>query len=129
MKMFQASWPIDDNKGWPLPSDGPAERCVGGGDWQPYGGTISPDYPLFSYINFDLPVSSNTLYLLARGSLAHGDVTIIDSQDGGDIVKVEVIVSYHTQEALDRANVCLLERKTGENGIGIFVSHLFYVFI
>lgn len=40
-----------------------------------------------------------------------------------DTVRVNVRVYYHTQAALDRVNICDLERSGGKDrGVGIFVS-------
>jgi hypothetical protein len=118
----------DDTKEAPAHSDGPVQHCVGGADWSHSSPTPSSKYPLSARAVFELPVSSDTLYLLARGSLAHGSATILaDSQEGGDKVKVDVLVNYSTQEALDRAKVCSLQRKSHEHGVGIFVS--FFVFV
>lgn len=46
----------------------------------------------------------------------------MDWDDEGDDVVIDVIAGYHSQQALDRAKVCTISRKDGENGIGIFVS-------
>ena len=113
----------DDTKEAPAHSDGPVQHCVAGADWSHSSPTPSSKYPLSARAVFELPVSSDTLYLLARGSLAHGSTTILaDSQEGGDKVKVEVLVNYYTQEALNRAMVCSLQRTSSEHGVGIFVS-------
>jgi hypothetical protein len=105
----------------PDPSDGPIQRCIGGEDWSQIDPSEPSHYPLFARTVFDLPVSSDALYLFARGSLAHGSVTIEDSQRGGDTVEVEVTVKYYTRRALNRAKVCSLQRRPQENGVGIFV--------
>jgi hypothetical protein len=115
--------PNNDNKrAGPLPSDGPVQACVGGSDWLQSSPSRSSHYPQAAQAVFYLPVSSDALYLLARGSLVHGSAIIVDSEEDEDKVKVEVVVSYYTQEALDRAKVCSLQRKPRENGVGIFVS-------
>lgn len=91
-----------------------------GRDWTHEGSTSART-------SFKLPVKSDTLYVFARGSLAAGKITIVDSEsvDGGEEdVVVSVHVRYYTSMALDRANVCQLSRRRGENGIGIFVSTL-----
>jgi len=111
----QINW-LNDNVN---PSD-PAERCVGGGDWSPYAPSVSSQYSQASRAAFDLPISSDGLYLMARGSLSYGNIKIEVLQDGGDKAIVDVIVHHHTPEALFRANICRLQRKSGENGIGIF---------
>ena len=71
-------------------------------------------------------MESDALYVFARGSLAAGKITIVDSEliDGSEDVVVSVRVRYFTLWALNRANVCQLARKKGENGVGIFVSTL-----
>jgi hypothetical protein len=116
--------PKNDTRDGPVLSDGPVQRCVGGEDWLQSSSPGSSQYPQSASVVFDLPVASDALYLLARGSLAHGSAKILDSEEDGDNVKVEVAVSYHTQEALNRAKVCSLQRKSRENGVGIFVSVL-----
>jgi len=49
---------------------------------------VSPPHPYSAHVIFDLPVSSDALYLFARGSLAGGRVAIVDSEDGRDTVRV-----------------------------------------
>lgn len=100
----------------------PEQYCVRGSNWSMNNPAEAIQYPHSARVVFDLPVSSDALYLFAQGSLAQGNITLLaDPQEGGDQVKVEVIVSYYTQTALDRAKLCSLQRKSGENGIGIFV--------
>lgn len=67
-------------------------------------------------------MSSDALYLLARGSLSYGTVSIKDSNHGGDKVRVDVIVNYYSEDALDRAKVCELRRGRNDRGVGMFVS-------
>jgi hypothetical protein len=98
---------------------------MGRTNWRSYTGSSS--HPYAARINFDLPVSSDALYLFARGSLAAGTVTIVDSKNASDTVQVDVIVNYYNQNALDRTNVCSLQRKSRQNGVGIFVSCLLSV--
>lgn len=82
----------------------------------------------------------NAMYFLSRGSLATGSVRVFTrgdqskaeagANDGAreddgdpDAVRVNVRVYYHTQAALDRVNICDLERSGGKDrGVGIFVS-------
>jgi len=112
------TWPDDDTKCWPIPSDWSAERCVGRRHWRSYSN--SSQYPGSAQLTFHLPVSSDILYLLARGPLASGSVTILDSEDGRDTVQVDVVVNYHNQNVLDSANVCSLRHGSREKGVGIF---------
>jgi len=113
------TWPDDDTKGWSIPSDWSAERCVGRRHWRSYSLANSSQYPGSAQLTFDLPVSSDILYLLARGPLASGSVTILDSKDGRDTVQVDVVVNYRNKNVLDSANVCLLRCRSRENGVGI----------
>jgi len=93
-----------------------SSHCAGRGDWSRTTGL----YPYSSSVSFELPVSSAVLFLLARGTLAVGDVQILQASQVGDVAKVEVIVGYHEEEALHRAQVCTMSRQGGEKGVGIF---------
>jgi hypothetical protein len=108
-----------------MPSDGLAEHCIGGRDWTSY--SPSSRYSNSAQMTFHLPASSDALYLLARGSLASGSVIILSSDDDRDTIQIDVDVNYHNQNALNHANVCSLQRKSSEIGIGIFVSYLMSV--
>lgn len=71
--------------------------------------------------SFDLPLSADNLFLLARGSRSHGSVNVETSKTG-DSVKVHVSASYYDPEILKSgAEVCLVKRKNNEVGVGIFV--------
>jgi hypothetical protein len=104
--------------GLPRKSDGNVDRCVRGGDgsWTPI---VSGSY----YISFDLPLSADNLYLLARGSQAKGSLVIIpgDPSVAFDTMKVDIYAQYESLDVFRRTTVCVLERKPGEKGIGIFV--------
>jgi len=77
-------------------------------------------YPYRVTTEFELPLDSDVLYLLARGDLAYGSVEVVDWVEGTNQVKVEVAASFHSQDALDRANVCAISRMEREHGVGIF---------
>lgn len=105
--------------------EAPVQYCAGSSDWSPSPPAPSSHYPKSARTVFDLPLSSDSLYLFARGSLAHGSATILaDAQEGADKVRVDVIVSYYTDEGLDHAKVCSLQRQSGQNGVGIFTPKL-----
>jgi hypothetical protein len=118
---YQASMSSDVQGEGHVTSDEPVRHCVEGDNWSQISSPGSSKYPHAARAVFDLPISSDTLYLLAQGSLAHGSATILDSQEGGENVKVEVVARSYTLEALSRAKVCSLQRRSGENGVGIFV--------
>lgn len=117
---------VQGNHGWPEAGNGHINECTAAGGWaanavpQGVGSTVSPPYSAST--SFNLPVSANLLFFFSNGSLAHGSVKVEAARDDGDEVKVDVVVSYWTQTALDRANVCVLERGHGQHGIGIIVS-------
>lgn len=77
-------------------------------------------------VSFDLPLSSDLLYLIARGagSLISGEVNIVDSGDtGSDVVKVDITAFYKNQKDLQElVQVCLLQPEKGKTGVGFFVS-------
>lgn len=106
---------LDTGFGFPRKSDGVVERCVRGGDndWTPIAGLFG--------ISFDLPLSADTLYLLARGSQVKGSLQMIsDPTVAMDTMKVDIYVRHESLDVFRRTSVCVLERKPGEKGIGIF---------
>ncbi|KZP28554.1 hypothetical protein FIBSPDRAFT_927652 [Athelia psychrophila] len=109
-----------DSQGRPGPGDGEVSTIIGGSAWTASHMDPAPPYPYTSHTEFELPLASDVLYLLARGPLAHGSVRVVEWEEGKDSVRIEVDASYYSQAALDRANVCKVSRKGGENGIGIY---------
>lgn len=89
-----------------------------------------PDFPPIvppytSTISFSVPVSSDLIFLLARGSLDYSSSVNFElSENAGDDVEIDVTMSYYSNEARKRAQICLLERDEGEKGVGIFVSRV-----
>jgi hypothetical protein len=80
-------------------------------------------YPFVSKTSFELPISSNSLYLLSRGAYASGSVDILTSTaQKQDSAAVHVAVYYYHQELRDRVKLCKVSRRAGESGVGIFVS-------
>lgn len=121
---YQQDWDwYDGEVGRPLPGDGTAERCIGGNDWTS-DNDLPPSgypYPYAAHHAFKISGDIESLYMLARGSLSHGNIDIVTSDTEED-VKINVTVLYHTQNALDRASVCLVHRDLKAAGLGIFVS-------
>ncbi|KAA1470449.1 hypothetical protein DENSPDRAFT_836245 [Dentipellis sp. KUC8613] len=113
---------------WPAPAPIPTHgdeypvKCVQGEAWTPLG--LEPDHsypPNFkAKTEFDLPITSDALFFLSRGSLSSGAIRIEKDSRVEDKVGVSILVHYHSRTALSRANVCLLTRGEGQNGIGIF---------
>lgn len=78
-------------------------------------------------MSFDLPLNSDKLFLLARGSYTSGWVYIGQSEDVSlDTARVEVTVGYQ-DDGLELAKVCKVSRTGNENGIGFFVRTSFSV--
>ena len=79
--------------------------------------------PYTSTVSFSVPSSSSLIFLRSRGSYdISSSVTFQLSDKPGDDIEIEVAMSYFNNAALDRAQVCLLERDEGGRGVGIFVS-------
>ncbi|KII92128.1 hypothetical protein PLICRDRAFT_27375 [Plicaturopsis crispa FD-325 SS-3] len=107
--------------GWPQPSDGIIDKCIGGRNWSPNDvHDHHSSAPYSGQTSFELPASADVLFLLSRGQFAHGAVDVVESGSVSDVVKVDVVVHYYSQDILDRANVCLLTRGHEEHGVGIF---------
>ncbi|KAF9043669.1 hypothetical protein BDP27DRAFT_1434903 [Rhodocollybia butyracea] len=70
--------------------------------------------------SFQLPISSDLLFLVARGPLANGQVNIVQSEDQSDHATVTVQTTYDEQHLLDLVKICSLVAEEGENGVGIF---------
>ncbi|OBZ77938.1 54S ribosomal protein L16, mitochondrial [Grifola frondosa] len=95
-------------------------NCVHHANWSmdpdPHGHSLHT-----AQASFELPISSDSLYLIARGALSHGSIEISDSGEAGsDVVRVDISAFYYHEDALDRAEVCLLQPEEGKNGVGIF---------
>ncbi|KAH8115207.1 hypothetical protein DFH11DRAFT_1507787 [Phellopilus nigrolimitatus] len=141
---------------WPEFARGEVGACVERTDWPASLSPLQVDFeaqnsltydlpakekmntpPYHSQVSFALPAGAEGLYLLSRGSLAHGSVRIepatSDTVSETDMATVDVRVGYWTPEALDRASVCRLARNSSgadahlndaqEHGVGIFTPH------
>ena len=90
---------------------------------QQYPAFLPPTPPYASRESFSVPSSSSLIFLLSRGSYDFASsVTLEMSDKSGDDIDIEVIMSYYNIAALDRTQICLLERTEGGRGVGIFVS-------
>ncbi|TFK45094.1 hypothetical protein BDQ12DRAFT_642266 [Crucibulum laeve] len=117
---------------YPIPSDVFLDRCITSEEWSRDLSSHIADFPsldaylppsAFPYTSkttFSLPLSSDVLFLLSRGPLSSGSVDIVTSSEEGEAVKVDVVVKYFREHVRDISNVCLVSRKDGEIGIGIF---------
>lgn len=105
----------------PGSQDGIVHQCISGSDWTLSNQSLN-QFPYSAETFLELPVDSDALYLFTRGSQQSGRVDIVQSTQPTDKVGVQVRVGYFALEALDHANICRLERKANENGVGILTS-------
>ena len=102
--------------GKPEPEDGRAIHCVKG-----RGRSWSPSSPP-ELLTFDIPLNSSAIYILARGRQTTGEVKVVPHQRNSDEITVEIVTQYHEWDTFMGTTICLMERKEGERGVGIFVS-------
>ena len=103
--------------------------CVRSANWTvtEWNNPPDPGDPLFyvAMTSFELPLTSDVLYMVSNGSLSHGAVTIDANGDpDAEVVTVSVGYMHYHRKLLELADVCLLRRASGEIGVGIFVSSL-----
>ncbi|KIJ04915.1 hypothetical protein PAXINDRAFT_94132 [Paxillus involutus ATCC 200175] len=113
----------DCTTGAPLAGDGLVLRHVEGLNWTSYQSKPdwAPRYPRGAQTSFNLPVHSDELYLISRGSYQHGKVKVKQSADvEWKNVVVDVRVAYHHDQALGRAKVCKLRKEESKIGVGIY---------
>ncbi|KAF8586655.1 hypothetical protein K439DRAFT_1659596 [Ramaria rubella] len=79
--------------------------------------------PLSSTLHFSIPTSSPLVFLTSGGSYDKDSsvtVQLSESDSFSDDIEIDVVVGYYDNAALDRADVCLLERDGGGTGVGLF---------
>ncbi|KIP08924.1 hypothetical protein PHLGIDRAFT_34702 [Phlebiopsis gigantea 11061_1 CR5-6] len=83
------------------------------------GGNYDHHYAVQASVN--LPVDSDVLYFISKGSMSHGLLNIADDGNvDAKSIKVDITFVYDHEEDLDLAKVCLLQPEEGHNGVGIF---------
>lgn len=78
--------------------------------------------PRVQFPSFSIPLDSRAIYILARGQQANGKITVVPQTDINDTITVDIAAEYREWDTFKGTTVCLLERKLGERGIGIFVG-------
>ncbi|EPQ55234.1 hypothetical protein GLOTRDRAFT_61143 [Gloeophyllum trabeum ATCC 11539] len=114
-------------QGGPSEGDGRAD-CSSGAQWQSSAAgwydsasvNATGSYPRSVATSLELPLSSDLLYFVARGAQMSGNLDVLDDGKNRGVVKVDVVIYYREQSALDRTSVCKLKRGDGENGVGFF---------
>ncbi|ESK86828.1 hypothetical protein Moror_15100 [Moniliophthora roreri MCA 2997] len=109
-------WPpeltIDTCAEWPHPPGGEHGRLR-----HPHG---NEGHPRSTVSTFNLPVSSDVLFLFARGPWSAGRVNILQGDDQSDEVVVNITTKWYGPRALlDSVQICKVKREEGQNGIGI----------
>ncbi|KAF8891879.1 hypothetical protein BD779DRAFT_1670822 [Infundibulicybe gibba] len=97
---------------FPIPSGIRLEKCTQGTAWDDYPDGSTP-YLHSAYTSFEVPASSDAIFLLSRGPLSAGTVDVTTSSDVRDVVKFEVVFRYYRDYARDMAKVCLSNRTDG----------------
>jgi len=83
-------------------------------------------YPPYSArTSLELPTDAALLFLIARGSLAYGNINFEIVEPTEDTSKIAVIIDvrYWSLDARSRINICKLRREEGAMGVGIYVCH------
>ncbi|KAG7449929.1 uncharacterized protein BT62DRAFT_1049940 [Guyanagaster necrorhizus] len=112
---------------FPIPDGYTVRECIRGQNWTSTGseGAVPTGQRHSAHKLFDLPLNSETLFLLSQGSLSSGVVKIVTSPSITDVVRIDVTMQYYNNRVLDYAKVCLLQRQAGENGVGVFTPRWF----
>ncbi|KAJ7170701.1 hypothetical protein C8R43DRAFT_875013 [Mycena crocata] len=77
-------------------------------------------FPYSAEVSFDFPLPSEALILFSHGALSSGHLKITTSSASTSLARVQVTVQYHNTAVRDTAKVCVIKRKNGEGGVGIF---------
>ncbi|PBK58817.1 hypothetical protein ARMSODRAFT_967407 [Armillaria solidipes] len=113
---------------FPIPRGYTVRECIRGPGWTSTGsggGFPAVGQRYSAHTSFDLPLNSETLFLLSQGSLSSGAINVVTSPTLKDVVRVDVAIQYYRQKVLDYARICLLQRQEGENGVGVFTPRWF----
>ena len=113
----------DGDAGVPRTEDGRVLESIGRHNWTSYQRRPrwAPAYSESAETSFHLPVGSEALYLLSRGSYQSGKVEVKQAVEERGDVRVDVRVAYHDARALARATVCRLRKSGDRHGVGIYV--------
>ncbi|KAJ7673778.1 hypothetical protein DFH06DRAFT_1081622 [Mycena polygramma] len=125
----------EDEPAWPILTNVDVDHCA---DWSDNGEAdpdvaIADGFPYSASANFDLPVSGEALFLLARnlhhghhGHHGHnifstGHVKYLQSAEAGDSITVDITAFYWHPDHLDAAKVCFVTRDE-QTGVGFFTN-------
>ncbi|KAJ7650796.1 hypothetical protein FB45DRAFT_1050679 [Roridomyces roridus] len=92
--------------------------------WAPARGAPHPPYSYSNSVSFDIPLARETLLFFSQGGLTGGSLTVTSSANISDIARVDITVHYHDRRMRDQAEICVVKRNEGENGVGIYTHRV-----
>ncbi|KAJ7348396.1 hypothetical protein DFH08DRAFT_959800 [Mycena albidolilacea] len=119
---------LEDDRPWPLPSGVSIDHCA---EWSEHSELNAIDeFPYSAEARFELPVSTDTLFLISRHLarrdrntlFSTGHVHFLQSEHASDSVKVDVTAHYRREKHLEAAKACLLERDGAKSGVGFLTE-------
>ncbi|KAG8930164.1 hypothetical protein FRC03_006468 [Tulasnella sp. 419] len=126
--------PVVCNLPWEKPSDDPALSSPFNPIYVPWDTDDLPSGseletfvfpPYSSRMTMELDSEAPLLYFLARGSLAWGKIRILTEEvarksESNPKVRIDIDVRYWSLIARNRANICILSKDEGAQGVGIY---------
>ncbi|KAF5355470.1 hypothetical protein D9758_006311 [Tetrapyrgos nigripes] len=120
--------PIPDNRNQdphniPNTSNPDALRslCLEDASWSETVTYATSRVPYFSAdVSFQIPATSERLFLISRVAHSSGKIQILDSAIADGIVRVYVTMRYQDPQSKNSTTACLMERFPGEVGVGLF---------
>src|SRR5260370_6000736 len=125
--------PPDDLLG-PTMDDGEIIECTTRESWSPEPSLMANRVPWkiqeeqVAYTTFSMPLDAPNHYFFSRGQHAAGTFTLEDD-DGldGDKFYIHVQASWRHDIAMERSQLCLLRKRNGSIGLGIYVSFVLQI--
>ncbi|KAH9485740.1 hypothetical protein JR316_0002655 [Psilocybe cubensis] len=111
-----------DSWDYSIPPQVNLDTCVQGAKWTEVPNPVPGEYyRLAAETSFELPLSSETLFLLSRGDRLGGAVKVKTSNDQAkDTALVNVLIRYRLPIVAERTKACLVNKGNNENGVGLF---------
>ncbi|KAJ7650782.1 hypothetical protein FB45DRAFT_888785 [Roridomyces roridus] len=106
---------------YPLPPTGGSFSDCDLAEWSTaIPGPRHPQYPHSDSVSLEVPLAPETLMFFSHGALSSGRLQVTSSSEISDIARFDITVHYYNPYIRDKARICLVERKEGENGVGIY---------
>lgn len=118
-----------DNLPGPGKDDGEIIECTTRMSWSQEPSLIANRVPWkiqekqVAYTTFSMPLDAPNHYFLSRGEHAAGNF-ILENDDGsdGDQFYIHIQAAWRHEIAMQSSQICLLRKKSGSMGLGIYVS-------